>query len=99
MAQSSLLVSRNVRVSKSGAALPALPHMESGWLIADMPNPGMSAPPACRDHTVLDRFMNEGSNLLPEASEVFIISPQWHVVPSAIFCTQSNQNMHICAEL
>jgi len=30
----------------SGAALPAVLHMESAWLIADMPNLGTFAPPA-----------------------------------------------------
>ena len=39
------LISGNICVSKSAAALPAVLPMESGSLIADMPNPGASAPP------------------------------------------------------
>ena len=39
------LISGNICVSKSAAALPAVLPMESGSLIADMPKPGASAPP------------------------------------------------------
>ncbi len=53
------LMSANVRVSKSGADLPTVLHMESARLIADMPNPGMSAPPTG----------------LPEAGDLRSVSP------------------------